>query len=206
MTSEGSAVTTVGSGSAVTLTATVTASGTPVTVGQVDFCDATAAYCRDIHVLGTEQLTSAGRAVLNLIPGIGNHSYKAVFLGTTSNATSASSNAALTVTAAVLHPTTTTIAQSGNSGSYELTATVLGTGAVASPTGTVSFLDTSNGNAVLAATVLSGGKATIAIPAGTLGLGSTTLTAIYAPDASGSATYGVAMGTSAVTVTTATPD
>ena len=42
-------------------------------------------YCEDIHLLGTAQLTSAGTAVLKFIPGMGSHSYKAVFVGTQSD-------------------------------------------------------------------------------------------------------------------------
>jgi hypothetical protein len=54
--SGGNAVTTVAPGSVVTLTATVMAGSTPVTPGQVNFCDATAKFCTDIHLLGTAQL------------------------------------------------------------------------------------------------------------------------------------------------------
>jgi DNA/RNA endonuclease YhcR with UshA esterase domain len=152
VTSAGNAVTTVTSGSVVTLTATVTAGSTPVAPGQINFCDAMAKYCTDIHLLGTAQLTSAGTATLKLRPGIGSHSYKAVFVGTTANAASASTASALTVTG--LYPTISTIAASGNPGDYTLTATVFGNGS-ASPTGTVSFLDTSNANQSLATAPLT---------------------------------------------------
>ena len=151
ITSGGSAVTTVNSGSVVTLTAAVTAGGTPVTVGQVSFCDATATYCTDIHLLGTAQLTKGGTATLKFYPGKGIHSYKAVFVGTPNSSrptlTSTSASATLTVTGS--GPTSTTIASSGSVGNYTLTATVVGSGLSSSPTGSVSFLDTSNGNAVL---------------------------------------------------------
>jgi galactitol-specific phosphotransferase system IIC component len=50
--SRGNAVTTVAQGSVVTLTATLMTGGTPVTPGQVNFCDATAKFCTDIHLLG----------------------------------------------------------------------------------------------------------------------------------------------------------
>ena len=154
VTSGGSTVTTVAAGNVVTLTATVKAGATAVTIGQVNFCDASAAYCTDIHLLGTRQLTSAGTAVLKFIPGVRSHSYKAVFAGTPNgtsvDAGSTSSTVALTVTATVKYPTTTTIAKSGNgAGNYSLTATVTGPGGAASQTGSVSFLDTSNGNSVL---------------------------------------------------------
>jgi len=159
VTSAGSAVTTVASKTVVALTATVKAGTTAVKPGQVNFCDATAKLCTDIHLLGTAQLTSAGTASMKFRPGIGSHSYKAVFLGTKTNAASTSSASALTVTGN--YPTTTTIVPSGSPTNYTLTATVSGLGPVA-PTGTVSFLDTSDGNAVL-------GSATL-VPA-TAGLG-----------------------------------
>jgi trimeric autotransporter adhesin len=106
-TSAGNAVTTVTSGALVTLTATVTAGSTAVAPGQINFCDATAKYCTDIHLLGTAQLTSAGTAALNLRPGIGSHSYRAVFVGTKANAASTSTAAALTVTG--VYPTISTM-------------------------------------------------------------------------------------------------
>ena len=164
VTSGGGAVTTVASGSVVTLTATVMAGTAPVTIGQVKFCDAAATYCTDSHLLGTRQLASAGTASLKFIPGIGSHSYKAVFVGTpngaSADAISTSGTASLTVTG--LYPTTTTIAQSGSSGSYLLTATVTGlvnASALPSPAGSVSFLDTSNGNSVLGTADLGTGIA-----------------------------------------------
>ncbi len=110
VTSGGGAVTTVASGAVVTLTATVTVGGAPVTLGTVNFCDASATYCTDIRVVGTAQLTTAGTAVLKFRPGVGSHSYKAVFAGTTTNAASTSSTAALTVTQSGLYASTTTIA------------------------------------------------------------------------------------------------
>ena len=152
VTSAGNAVTTVTSGALVTLTATVTVGSTAVAPGQINFCDATAKYCTDIHLLGTAQLTSAGTATLNLRPGVGSHSYKAVFVGTTANAASASTAAALMVTG--LYQTISTIAASGNPGNYTLTARVAGNGR-ASPTGSVSFLDKSNSNQSLAAAPLT---------------------------------------------------
>jgi N-acetylneuraminic acid mutarotase len=160
MTSSGAPVAsggTVTSGSVVTLTATVMAGATAVTPGQVNFCDASAAYCTDIHLLGTAQLTKAGTAFIRLSPGVGSHSYKAVFLGITDGArSSASSPAALTVSG--LNIASTVITQSGGAGSYTLTATVGGNGSIA-PTGTVNFLDASNGNAVLGTATLGAGTA-----------------------------------------------
>jgi hypothetical protein len=167
VTSSGSAATTVASGSVVTLTATVNSGAGAVTTGLVNFCDATAAYCTDIHIVGMAQLTSTGAATLTFVPGIGSHSYKAVFVRTTSNSASTSSASSLTVTGT--YPTATTITQSGNAGNYTLTATVSGAGATV-PTGTVSFLDTSNANQVLGT----------AVPLGT-GLQGLSLTSLSTP-------------------------
>jgi len=71
VTSRESAATTVTSGRVVTLTATVTAAGTAVTSGQVNFCEATAKYCTDFHILGTAQLTGNGTATLKFRPESG---------------------------------------------------------------------------------------------------------------------------------------
>lgn len=169
VTSGGSAMTTVASGSVVTLTATVAAGATPVTVGQVNFCDASASYCTDIHLLGTAQLTGAGTAVFKFRPGVGSHSYKAVFLGTPHGATayagSASSAAALAVTEA-LRPTATTVVEDNATGNanapYPLTVMVGGTGSTG-PTGTVSFLNTSNGNAVVGTATLGAGQSQLSL-------------------------------------------
>ena len=76
----GTPVTTVASGSVVKLTATVTSGGAAVTAGTVNFCNAAATYCTDINLLGTAQLTTAGMASISFVPGVGSHSYKAVFL------------------------------------------------------------------------------------------------------------------------------
>jgi trimeric autotransporter adhesin len=158
----GGAVTTVTSLTVVTLTATVLAGTTPITVGQVNFCDASATYCTDIHLLATAQLTKAGTATFKFRPGVGSHSYKAVFLGTPNGATayagSTSGAAALTVTGP--SPSFTTIVASpGESGnSYTLTATVGGSGSAA-PAGTVSFLNSGNGNSVLGTAALGAGTA-----------------------------------------------
>ncbi len=128
VTSGGTAVTTVPSGTAVTLTATVTiATGAPVTPGLVTFCDATAPVCENSAILGTGQLTAAGTAALKFVPGIGSHSYKAIFAGTAANATSTSAAQPLTVTGTGTYPTATTIAASGTPGNYTLTGTVVGT-------------------------------------------------------------------------------
>jgi RHS repeat-associated protein len=166
VTSGGSPVTSVASGNAVTLTATVASGTTAVTTGTVNFCDATATYCTDIHLLGTAQLTRAGTAAINLLPGIGSHSYKAIFVGTSSYVTSSSVAVQLMVTGR--YPTTTTFPSIfGSAGDYTLLAAVQGIGSNVGPTGTVSLLDTNNANAVLGTASLSIGAADLSFANGT---------------------------------------
>jgi len=142
---------TLPSGSVVTLTATVTAGTAPITAGSVSFCEATAALCSDIHLIGTAQITAAGTAVYKFIPAIGAHTYKVVFAATpnASTAYAGSSSATFTLTITGTYPTTSTLTSSGSAGNYSLTSTVVGAGTPAL-TGTVSFLDTTNANSVLA--------------------------------------------------------
>jgi hypothetical protein len=157
VTSGGNAVTTVAPGSVVTLTATVMAGSTPVTPGQVNFCDATAKFCTDIHLLGTAQLTANGTTTLKFRPGVGSHSYKAVLAEPAGLGPSASTASSLTVTASQgtgQLATTTYLEASGVPNIFSLTATVPGNGN-ALPTGTVSFVDASNGNAVLGTAALT---------------------------------------------------
>ena len=143
----GSSVSTASWGTLVTLTASVTSGGSPVTSGLVNFCDSTASYCGDIHLLGSAQLTSAGTASINLLPLPGGHSYEAVFAGTAAYGTSSSGAGSLQVTGT--YPITTSLTSSGTVGNYTLNATLSGTGPQA-PTGNISFVDTSNGNSSIA--------------------------------------------------------
>jgi hypothetical protein len=143
--SGGKQVTTVNAGAVVILAATVTHGAGTVTPGFVRFCDATA-YCEDSHVIGSAQLATDGKATFKFRPAIGNHTYKAIFTGTRSDAPSVSAAVSLAVDG--LYPSTTTIAQSGPLGNYALTATVTGP-APSMPTGTASFFDTTEDNALL---------------------------------------------------------
>jgi len=158
-------VTTVTAGTAVTLTASVKAGATTVKVGQVNFCDATAAHCTDVHILATAQLTSSGTATYTFRPGIGGRSYKAVFVGTKSYAGSNSSVSSLTVTGtAGPFATSTWIAETGAWGNYTLTGTVTEAGGTVAPTGTLSFRDASNGNSVLGTASLGAAVAGVGWP------------------------------------------
>jgi MBG domain (YGX type)/Bacterial Ig-like domain (group 3)/FG-GAP-like repeat/FG-GAP repeat len=143
----------VTSGTVVTFTATVS-NGAAVTTGLVSFCDATAAFCENPSVvIGTAQLTSVGTAVIKLVPGLGSHTYKAIFNGTKSNGASTSSVQSLVVIGA--YSTMTSISNLGAAGNYTLRATAVGAGST-NPlmTGNVSFADTTNGNFVLGSMVI----------------------------------------------------
>ncbi|UWZ84120.1 glycoside hydrolase family 44 protein [Occallatibacter riparius] len=70
------------------------------------------------------------------------------------------------------------------------------------PTGSVIV---SSGGYSSAAAGLSGGSATIKVPAGSLAVGTATLSAKYSPDAAGASTYSNASGTASVTVKTPSP-
>jgi hypothetical protein len=154
----GAAVTTVPAGTLVILTATV-----GVHPGLVKFCDATASYCTDQHLVGTAQLTSAGTATYKFIPGIGTHTYKAVFVGTQSQTGSTSAAESLTVTGAVA------ISSSGSPGNYTLGATIAG--GLSPVTGTVSFEDTSNGNATVGSATVTNTNTALSFTASALSNG-----------------------------------
>jgi hypothetical protein len=156
LTASGTTATSVASGTMITATAAVNAGSTPLTVGQVNFCDATSTTCDLLHQIGSAQLTSAGTAVLHFVPGPGSRSYKAVFAGTNQNTASTSAASSLTVTAA--QATTTTMTSSGTVGNYTLTGTVTGKGPFA-PSGNLAFLDTSSNNTSLGQPSLVSGAA-----------------------------------------------
>jgi hypothetical protein len=152
---QGAPTTAVEAGSTVALTATVVAPlFTQVVQGQVMFCDAAAAHCTDLHLLGTAQLNSSGTAVVSLTPAIGTHSYKAVFVANGANQGSSSSTVQLTVMGD--YATTTSIADAGVPGNYFVTAAVASAGGTAPLSGEVTFVDTSNSDASLGSVSLTG--------------------------------------------------
>jgi len=83
-----------------------------------------------------------------------------------------------------------------------LTVAVTVSGSTGTPTGSVTL---SSGVYTSAATTLTSGSASIVVPAGALAAGADTLSASYAPDASGSANYNSSSGSGPVTVNKATP-
>jgi FG-GAP-like repeat/Bacterial Ig-like domain (group 3)/Beta-propeller repeat/NHL repeat/FG-GAP repeat len=146
-------------GKPVTLTATVASAGVAVTPGLVVFCNAGSESCSSQFNLGSAQLNASGVASLSIYPGaVGVYSYQALFIGTTTAASVTSPPASVTVTGTF--PSVTTLAATGNPGSYTLTSTVVGEGvSTLTPGGSVSFIDQTNSNAVLGAANLGFGTA-----------------------------------------------
>lgn len=141
----------VSTGTAVTLTASVTSQGHPVYPGLVKFCNADTKYCEDISILDQAQLTASGTATVKLTLPLGAHSIKAVFQGTNTFATS--SSAVDSVTVSGNYPTDTAIIGQIQppwiEKVYSLTGVVWSSG-TQNITGTLNFLDKTNSNAVLA--------------------------------------------------------
>ena len=109
-------------GTLLTLKASVTSSGQPVSPGLVLFCNAAAAYCEDFNILGQAQLTEDGTASLNLMLPPGSHEIRAQFHGTTSNAPSSSSTENLMVRGG--SKTASAISSVQTESTYTLTSTV----------------------------------------------------------------------------------
>jgi putative intracellular protease/amidase len=80
----------VKAGTAVTFVAMVIPGGQQVANGQVQICDATAKYCTGPALLAKAQLTADGTAIGKLLLGIGTHSFKAMYQGTSQFAASSS--------------------------------------------------------------------------------------------------------------------
>ncbi|MBS1823527.1 MAG: Ig-like domain repeat protein [Acidobacteria bacterium] len=136
----------------ITLTATVTSGGSPVTSGLVMFCDASATYCENNSaLLAKVQLTaSSGTAVVKIGSGaLGTHSYKAVYRANTTYSASTSNTVSYAVQGT--YGSSAALASSGSVGNYTLASTVTGVGAITSPgpSGSVQFLDASAGNNIL---------------------------------------------------------
>ena len=129
-------------GTVVTLTATVSSEGHPVSPGLVLFCNAAAPHCTDIHILGQAQLTKSGVATVKLRLPIGEHKIKAEFQGTYAFAASASSDESLAVTGKFV--TDTSILKSG----LNLVSAVTSYNRIPA-TGAVSFLDETSGTLCL---------------------------------------------------------
>jgi hypothetical protein len=167
--SVGSLVTTVASGTVVTLQATV-AAGAQVTPGTVQFCDTSVnATCTGAAFVASAQLTAAGTATVLLRLGIGSHTLVAKFSGTATYLASSSAASALAVTGT--HASTTALTYYGSAGNYYFIPVVTGQSfSSLTPTGSLSINDVTS-STTLATTPLAG--ATIA---SSLGFSNTTLT------------------------------
>jgi Bacterial Ig-like domain (group 3)/FG-GAP-like repeat len=129
LTSGGSPATSVEPGTPVTLTATVVSGGTPVTPGTVTFCHvSTIKTCGGLAVVGTAQLTAVGKASIVVRLGPGSHSLEAVFAGTNTYASSASTPSELTVSGQLTWGTALTFANSANPTMSGLQPGVVATG------------------------------------------------------------------------------
>jgi hypothetical protein len=93
---------------------------------------------------------------------------------------------------------TVTPASSGITTAQSLGVTIAVSGTSGTPTGSVVL---SSGSYTSSAATLNSGAASIAVPAGSLGAGSDTLTGKYTPDSASTATFNSASGTATVTVT-----
>lgn len=134
-------------GSLVALRSSVSSSAGPVSPGVVLFCNADAANCEDLNILGQAQLTSSGSAEVNLRLPIGSHNIRSEFRGTKWNAPSASSIQNLIVDGA--YPTVTNVSAVQTGSTFALTGTVFSFGQPP-PTGSLAFKDASNGSLPLA--------------------------------------------------------
>ena len=139
----------VSSGGVITLTATVTSGGKPVSPGQVLFCDAGAKPCSQVTAIGNAQIVANGTATIRAMVPARVHSITALFTGTATFAMSLSSPQAVDVSP-VQSPTFTSI--SVVPGDFNQTPFVTATvaGGASPPTGELPFVDTQHGNTVVA--------------------------------------------------------
>jgi hypothetical protein len=142
----------VAAGTLLNLKATVSSAGMAVSPGLVSFCNADAAFCEDLNILGQAQLKADGSASLNLILPPGVHNVLAKFAGTRLYATSSSSSQSVAIGRGFATSTAISAVQSASQ--FTLTSTVTSF-SPAAPTGTVIFRDTANNNAPLAQGTLS---------------------------------------------------
>ncbi|HEX9198081.1 MAG TPA: Ig-like domain-containing protein, partial [Acidobacteriaceae bacterium] len=182
------------------LTVTVTvsgASGTPTPTGSITL------------IGGGYSSTAAtlinGSATISIPAGslaLGSDTLTASYTGD-SNYNAASGTVSVTIAKA-----TPTVTVSPSSTSITATQTLSVTVAVSNGIGTPTpsgSITLTGGSYISPAITLSTGSATINIPAGSLSMGSDTLTANYTPDASSSSTYSSTSGNTTVSVTAAVP-
>ena len=153
-------------------------------------------------------MLSNGNLVLAVPPGSlppGNDTLTAAY---TPDATSSSiyntASGTSTVTVAIVTPVVSVVPSltSINNAQPLTVAVIVYSTSNPTPTGSVTLTSGSYSSGAINLTV---GTASITVPAGTLPLGTDTLTASYTPDSSGSALYGAATGSSTVAVSAAPP-
>ena len=131
----------------ITLTATVTAGGSPASAGLVNFLDGTASL-GSIQVVGTHPAAGhqQGTAVLTLMLAPGAHTLTAVYSGTTQSPGAVTSAAvSLGVSGQTVSKTALVATPNAqNPNNYDFTATVTG-GGLASPSNTADFSDITDG-------------------------------------------------------------
>ncbi|ABF43018.1 Integrin-like protein [Candidatus Koribacter versatilis Ellin345] len=131
-----------------TFSATVTAGGSPVSSGQVKFCDMeNATFCEEGSLLAKVWVTRTGTATLRIPLAYGSHKIQAVFQGTSTYGVSASSAQRVDVASGAVSTATRIISSQsyGYGGLYQ--AQVAVTGAPIPPmSGSLSMLDTTNAN------------------------------------------------------------
>jgi hypothetical protein len=123
----------------------------------------------------------------------------------TYNSSSGTGSITVTAVVSIITPDVTVFPQSSSiplTQSFAGTVSVSGGSQNPTPTGTVTL---SSGSYTSSAVALRLGSASITIPAGSLAVGTDTLTAGYTPDAASSSTYNSASGTGTVTVNTVGP-
>ncbi len=174
----------VTAGTAVTLSATVTAGATPVPAGLVNFCNASAARCADAAILGSAWVTRSGTASIKQVFPVGTRDVVAVFTGTSSYAPSTSGVASVYTTRSAKLGTATALTVAGTPGNYTLTGTV-STTATPGPTGTITFLNVSNGNYALGSASISAPVLASTFPASATPATTTGNRAIVAADFNG---------------------
>lgn len=181
-------------GTSVTFTAKLTGSGAPPS-GIVTFRNG-------VMQLGTGTPNSSGIATYSTsVLGAGSYSITAAY-GGDSNYVSATSSA-LAVSVVCLTPVVTVTPSSTaitTAQALPVVVSVSGGAGTPTPTGSVTL---TGGSYASAASALAGGLAKINIPAGSLPVGTATLTASYMPGTASFSTYNDASNTALVVVTAA---
>jgi hypothetical protein len=193
--------TTIAPPTAVALGGTTILIATVASTTSSEFATGTVTFQLGSTTLGTGTLT-AGVATLSVTASLANgfvvglNSITASYVGD-ANFAASTGNATLTVNLAVAPTVVLTPSATSITTADALTVTVAVNG-TPTPTGSVIL---TGGGFTSGVTVLAAGGATINVPAGSLTVGTDTLTATYTPDLASSSLYIGATGTTSVTVT-----